>query len=906
MTLPSPSRPASPTGRGAWHRKASRPILWWMAALIVLVVVHRWIPQSRWLLVHMVTLGLVTTSIMIWGQHFAESLLKVRLDEADRRVQVRRIYALTLGIAVTCTGMVAAQPIVTSAGALVVAGAMTWYALSLLGQLRRALPARFTATVRFYVGAALLLPVGALLGSFLAFGLGEPWQGRVLLAHQITNVLGFVGITATGTLVTLWPTILRTRMQEGQDRAGNRALIVMLAALAVMIGGALGGVGLAVAAGAVLYLAGLGIIGRHLVACVRASAPTTFAALSVAAGVLWLIGSVIALAVIAGRTGPPGGHELLAGDVQQLTVPFVAGFLLQLLLGAMSHLMPTVMGGGPRAVRAALAEMDRFGAGRVAIVNAGLIVFLLSQDSWTRVLVSLVVFGAFAAVLPLMIRMVIVSVRERKRTAAEAAEPPSDDAPAGASAARAQARPAAPGTDRRHFAEAVVGLGGVLGAVALGSAIGGGSGRGDDAGSSGGSVDVAPTGHTTKVAVVAAGMRFTPAVIDVPAGDTLEITVRNEDREQVHDLVLATGETTGRLAPGARGTITTGVVTGDIDGWCSIAGHRAMGMVLTVSAVGAAGSATSDGGGHEGHDMASMGSGAAGERRTVDLTVPPGDGFVTRDAALPPLPAPGRQEIELVVTEDVQELAPGVPQTVMTFGGRPMGPVLRASIGDTMAVHLVNNGSMGHSVDFHAGTVSPDANMRTIPPGEALDYVFQLHRSGIWLYHCSTMPMSMHIAAGMFGAVIVTPATAAAVDKEWVLVQSEAYLGPDGGEVDAGKIAEEKPDLTMFNGHANQYVHAPLQAKVGERVRIWVLAAGPSRGISFHVVGAQFDTVFKEGAFLLRPEQETGGGAQALDLASAQGGFVEMVFEEPGHYTFVNHSFVEMERGARGIIEVTA
>jgi len=150
----------------------------------------------------------------------------------------------------------------------------------------------------------------------------------------------------------------------------------------------------------------------------------------------------------------------------------------------------------------------------------------------------------------------------------------------------------------------------------------------------------------------------------------------------------------------------------------------------------------------------------------------------------------------------------------------------------------------------------------------------------------------------------VTPATAAAVDREWVLVQSEAYLGPDGGEVDAGKIAEEKPDLTMFNGHANQYVHAPLQAKVGERVRIWVLAAGPSRGISFHVVGAQFDTVFKEGAFLLRPEQETGGGAQALDLASAQGGFVEMVFEEPGHYTFVNHSFVEMERGARGLIEV--
>src|SRR5690625_7099890 len=88
--------------------------------------------------------------------------------------------------------------------------------------------------------------------------------------------------------------------------------------------------------------------------------------------------------------------------------------------------------------------------------------------------------------------------------------------------------------------------------------------------------------------------------------------------------------------------------------------------------------------------------------------------------------------------------------------------------------------------------------------------------------------------------------------------------------VSLAKIAAERPDVTMFNGHANQYVHSPLQAKVGERVRIWVLAAGPSRGISFHVVGGAFDTVFKEGEYLLRPDNQTGGGAQALDLAAAQ------------------------------------
>lgn len=122
--------------------------------------------------------------------------------------------------------------------------------------------------------------------------------------------------------------------------------------------------------------------------------------------------------------------------------------------------------------------------------------------------------------------------------------------------------------------------------------------------------------------------------------------------------------------------------------------------------------------------------------------------------------------------------------------------------------------------------------MRTIAPGQELDYNFTLHRAGIWLYHCSTAPMSAHIAAGMFGAVIVPPHDLPRADREFYLVQSETYLSEhNGAEVNTAKIANETPDLTMFNGHANQYVFEPLKARVGERVRIWVLAAGPSRGV---------------------------------------------------------------------------
>ena len=221
---------------------------------------------------------------------------------------------------------------------------------------------------------------------------------------------------------------------------------------------------------------------------------------------------------------------------------------------------------------------------------------------------------------------------------------------------------------------------------------------------------------------------------------------------------------------------------------------------------------------------------------------------------------------------------------------------------------LRNEGSMGHSIDFHAGDVSPDEVMRTIPPGEELEYRFTVNRAGAWLYHCATMPMTGHIAAGMFGALIVDPPDLPPVDREYVLVQSESYLGAEDEAFDSDKIADRRPDLVMFNGHATQYRHDPLTARVGETVRIWVVVAGPSDGTSFHVVGSQFDTVYKEGGYLLRDGRDAfggrDGGAQTLDLAPAQGGFVEMTFVEPGRYTFVDHSFADAEKGATGFIDV--
>ena len=174
------------------------------------------------------------------------------------------------------------------------------------------------------------------------------------------------------------------------------------------------------------------------------------------------------------------------------------------------------------------------------------------------------------------------------------------------------------------------------------------------------------------------------------------------------------------------------------------------------------------------------------------------------------------------------------------------------------------------------------------------------------MYHCSTMPMTAHIANGLFGAVVIEPPGLPPVDREYVLVQSEQYHGVDGAVADLDNVAAEEPDAVVFNGYPDQYAHEPLRARTGERVRIWVLDAGPSRASSFHVVGGQFDTVFNEGAWQLgsRSGPAGDGGARVLPLLPAQGGFVELVLDEPGDYPFVSHVMVDAERGARGVLRV--
>lgn len=962
MASPAPDKSMD---RRSWHRRASRPVSYWILALVVVILIHPLIPQFRWLMVHMVTLGLVTTSILVWGQHFTEALLKTRLGEESRPTQVRRIQILTASTVVTMIGMVATWPWVTVVGALGVSAVMIWYAYALGTQIKAALAPRFAFVVRSYLIAALLLPVGAVLGSILAFSPGEPWQGRLLLAHQIVNVLGFVGVTATATLLTLWPTVLRTKLDGTKATRASRSLVLMIIGVLLAVLGALVNNVLIGAAAIVVYLLGqlsimllLAELARRAATHKRREPLPLFPILSLAAAAFWFVGSTIALLSLwISAVGAPAGQaaasplnfSILATDVQELTVPFVVGFLLQLLLGAMSFLMPTAMGGGPRALRASLQVMSTGAVFRVVVLNLTLALFSLASvdatlgaglfgfvtfgtlapaqfGSVSRVMASLVAFLVLVSFVVLLMKMIKVNVRERKAFQQRVSlGMPTAGAPAvlAAGPTSQEDEPvdgASGNVNRRHLTSAMLGIGSVLGATALGRAFDGTLGApaaGVGSSPTPSAADVTPTGEVTAANVkMTADMRFVPDTIEVPAGNTLEIRLENTDATNVHDLVLETGETTGRIQPHDTATLTTGVIGTNVEGWCSIVGHRSMGMELHIVATGSAAQVASTG---------TDGAAGAGPdplaRVASDFAKKPGASRTTRDPRLPAVGA-NPQNHTFTVTEHQLEIAPGIAMESMTYNGQVMGPTIVSEVGGKVNLKLVNKGTMGHSIDFHAGTVSPSTYMRTIAPGEELDYPFTTDFAGMWLYHCSTAPMTVHLSSGMYGALIVPPPALAKADREYVLVQSEHYLTPEASVTDSGekvegpdgcavhtvspeKIFAERPDFTVFNGHATQYQNEPLVAKVGERVRIWVLAAGPSKGISFHVVGTIFDTVFKEGTYVLRPDNDTGGGAQAIDLSACQGGFVEMTFREPGTYKAVNHNFSDLERGALAFINVT-
>ena len=271
-------------------------------------------------------------------------------------------------------------------------------------------------------------------------------------------------------------------------------------------------------------------------------------------------------------------------------------------------------------------------------------------------------------------------------------------------------------------------------------------------------------------------------------------------------------------------------------------------------------------------------------------------------AAAPPRGTQRRHRVRLEITHNRVLVAPGTAYDAWTFGGTVPGPVIRVTVGDTVDFTLVNRSPMPHSMDFHAAEVAPSRVYVNLMPNDSLQYQWTANVAGAFMYHCGTAPVAMHIANGMYGALIVDPVRPRAPAREFVLVQSEFYLQPaspadSGASLNWDKLLSQAPDYVVFNGRATQYADSPVRVWVNEPLRFYVVDAGPNRISSFHVVGAIFTRVYLDGSDRYLE------GVQTANVPVGGGLIFEARLREAGTYPFVTHAFADATKGAVGMLE---
>lgn len=287
----------------------------------------------------------------------------------------------------------------------------------------------------------------------------------------------------------------------------------------------------------------------------------------------------------------------------------------------------------------------------------------------------------------------------------------------------------------------------------------------------------------------------------------------------------------------------------------------------------------------------------------AEMTAPP----------MVPRPVGKRPATKLIVNMEViekeMEMADGVTYNYWTFDGSVPGSFIRTRVGDEIEFHFKNHpdSKLPHNIDLHAVTgPGGGAESSYVAPGQQSTFTFKTINPGLYVYHCATAPVGMHIANGMYGLILVEPEGGLPpVDREFYVMQGDFYTEGENGErglqaFDMNKAVNEDADYVVFNGKVGGLTgDNALHAKVGETVRLFVGNGGPNLVSSFHVIGEIFDKVYVEGGSSINENVQTtlipAGGAA----------IVEFKVEVPGNLVLVDHSiFRAFNKGALGILEV--
>ena len=270
---------------------------------------------------------------------------------------------------------------------------------------------------------------------------------------------------------------------------------------------------------------------------------------------------------------------------------------------------------------------------------------------------------------------------------------------------------------------------------------------------------------------------------------------------------------------------------------------------------------------------------------------------------------PTRVIVNLNVVEKIMKLADSTDYMFWTFGGAVPGNFIRIRQGDEVELNLTNlpQNKLSHSIDLHAvNGPGGGAEASDVAPGYTSKFHFKALNPGLFVYHCATAPVPMHIANGMYGLILVEPPGGLPkVDREYYIMQGEFYTKENFGfkglqEFDEQKGINEQPGYVVFNGRVNANAGKfSLPARVGETVRLFVGNGGPNLVSSFHVIGEIFDDVYIEGGTVVSHNLGTtlipSGGAAVVD----------MKINIPGVYNIVDHSiFRAFNKGCLAQIKV--
>ncbi len=303
-----------------------------------------------------------------------------------------------------------------------------------------------------------------------------------------------------------------------------------------------------------------------------------------------------------------------------------------------------------------------------------------------------------------------------------------------------------------------------------------------------------------------------------------------------------------------------------------------------------------------------------GGSRKGDFGPPQGkpiDAVLTSPPHVPPATgrtAPAKVIVTLDVIEKEMEISEGVSYTFWTFGGTVPGSFIRVRQGDTVEFHLRNmpESKMPHNIDLH-GVTGPGGGAASsfTAPGHSSRFTFKALNAGLYVYHCATAPVGMHIANGMYGLILIEPPEGLPpVDKEYYVMQGDFYTTGKYREkglqpFDMEKAIDENPSYVLFNGKEGSLTgDNALTASVGDNVRLYVGNGGPNLVSSFHVIGEIFDKVWYEGG---RHFQEN---VQTTLIPSGGAAMMEFHLEVPGSYVIVDHSiFRAFNKGALAILK---